>query len=172
MAGDTPTKIEVIGGAFGLASNAIHFLDLAEFQNGAPLNAVVLSGLNPGSIEGKRAGCVEVFGTLTATLDNGGTLSVTCADTQAMTISITLSHGTRRIVIDELGGCQTENETTKPFTIKHVSGMPYLYDAALQTNNPSLTPYASSARQHRLYLQAMCQHLGLPQDDSTRCPVS
>lgn len=172
FADQTPTDITVTGSAFGLASNAIHFLDLAEFLNGAALTAVDLSGLDVGAVQSKRAGFVEIFGTLTATLDNGAKLSVTCTDTDAMSIAITLRHGDRTIVIDELGGTQTEGGVTEPFAVKYVSGMPYLYDEALQNRDPGLTPYAASAHQHRLYLRAMCRHLELPSGDDTVCPVS
>lgn len=172
MAGDTPTDITVTGGAYGLASNAVHFLDLAEFLNGAALTSVDLSRLDAGAIESKRAGFYEIFGTLAATLDNGAKLSVTCADTDRMHISITLHHGDRTLTIDEIGGTQTQSDVTMPFGIKHVSGMSYLYDDGLQSADPGLTPYAHSARQHRLYLRAMCQHLDLPCTDGTVCPIS
>jgi len=167
-----PTDIRVTGGAFGLASNAVHFLDLAEFLNGAALSAVDLSGLTPGAIESKRAGFFEIFGTLRATLDNGAQLSVTCADSDAMSIEITLQQAGRTITIDELGGTRTDGAHTAPFAVKHVSGMPYLYDDALRHADPGLTPYAASARQHRLYLRAMCRHLNLPDADTTVCPIS
>ncbi len=172
FAGKGPTHITVTGGAFGLASNAIHFLDLAEFLNGASLQSLDLSGLDAGAIESKRAGFVEIFGTLTAELENGARLSVTCADTDAMSISITLAHEGREITIDELAGMQTEDGTSSPFEVKYVSGMPYLYDDALRHADPGLTPYAASVRQHRLYLEAMCRHLDLPVRNDTVCPVS
>lgn len=172
FAGMTPTDISVTGSAFGLASNAIHFLDLAEFLNNATLRDIDLSGLDVGAVNSKRAGFVEVFGTLAATLDNGASLSVTCTDNNAMSISITLRHGDRTIVIDEVGGTQIEAGKSKPFAVKYVSGMPYLYDDALCSSDPGLTPYAASAHQHRLYLRAVCHHLGLPSGDDTVCPVS
>lgn len=172
FAGTTPTDITVTGSAFGLASNAIHFLDLAEFLNGATLTNIDLSGLDAGVVDSKRAGFVEIFGTLAATVNNGASLLVTCTDGDAMSISITLRHGHRTIVIDELGGTKTEAGTTEPFAVKYVSSMPYLYDDALSSVDPGLTPYAASAHQHRLYLRAMCHHLGLQTGDDAVCPVS
>ncbi len=172
FAGPTPTNITVNGSAYGLASNAVHFLDLAEFINGAAVTGVDLSGLEAGAVESKRAGFFEIFGTLAATLENGASLSVTCADTDSMAINITLHHGDRTISIDELGGTQTDAGETKPFEVKYVSGMPYLYDDALRSLDPGLTPYADSARQHRFYLRAMCKHLDLPSGDDTVCPIS
>ena len=108
FAGDTPTDITVTGSAFGLASNAVHFLDLAEFLNGAKLTGVDLSGLDKGVVDSKRAGFVEIFGTLTAELDNKARLTVACADTDNIAITITVRHRDRIMVIDELGGTQTE----------------------------------------------------------------
>ncbi|OJI92455.1 oxidoreductase family protein [Planktotalea frisia] len=172
LAGGGPIDVTVTGSAFGLASNAVHFLDLCEFLNDTPLTSIDLSALQSGAVESKRAGFYEIFGTLAATLDNGAILSVTCLDSDKMEIGITLSQGVRSIAIDELGGTQSEDGVTTPFAIKHVSGMPYLYDNALREGDPGLTPYAASAHQHRLYLRAMCQHLDLPSSDDTVCPVS
>lgn len=172
FAGKGATDITVTGGAFGLASNAVHFLDLAEFLNGSAVSSVDLSGLDAGAIDSKRAGFVEIFGTLAATLENNAKLSVTCDDTQSISISITLRNGDRTLVIDEMGGTMTESGQAQPFEVKYVSGMPHLYDDALRKGDPGLTPYAASARQHRHYLQAMCRHLDLPEGDATVCPVS
>ena len=172
FAGDTPTDITVTGSAFGLASNAVHFLDLAEFLNGSPLKEVDLSQLNSDTAQSKRDGLVEIFGTLRANTANGGKLSVTCADEPGMAIAITVRHAGRNIQIDELGNTKTEGGQTVPFGTKFVSGMPYLYDDALQTGDPGLTPYNASARQHRLYLGAMCDHLDLPSGNDTLIPIS
>lgn len=167
-----PTDVTVNGTAFGLASNAVHFLDLAEFLNNAAITDLDLTGLKPGSIPSKRADFVEIFGTLKATLDNGAKLSVTCANEDAMTIGITLNNAVSETIIDELSGQQSQNGTATAFAIKHVSGMPYLYDDALTRQDPGLTPYKDSARQHRFYLRQLCQHLGLPSGDDTLCPIS
>lgn len=170
--GGGPVDITISGGAFGLASNAVHFLDLAEYLNDAGITGVDLSGLNPGSVPSKRADFVELFGTMTAPLDNGATLRVTCDDSDAISIVITLTQGEKVIVIDELAGSLTRNDEPGDFTLQYVSGMPYLYADALRAGDPGLTPYADAARQHHHYLVAVRDHLSLPKAADTVVPVS
>lgn len=170
--GKGPTDVTVTGGNFGLASNAIHFIDLAEFINGSQVASVDLSGLDVGSIPSKRPEFVEIFGKLTATYANGAVLTVDCANTEKMRLQLRMKNATADVTIDELGGKQTFNGDTRPFELKYVSGMPYLYRDALERGDPGLTPYAASVRQHRLYLNAMLAHLGLPVSPETVCPIS
>lgn len=167
-----PTHVTVTGGAFGLASNAVHFLDLIEFLNTSSLKTVDLSELQPNAVESKRAGFYEIFGTLQATLENGAALSVTCEDFDTMNINILVQNGETSYEINEMNGTMTRNGHVSPFEIKYVSGMPHLYDQALEHGDPGLTPYVESANQHRLYLLAMCKYLGLPAADETLCPIS
>lgn len=167
-----PTHVTVTGSAFGLASNAVHFLDLIEFLNRSSVGRVDLSGLHPNAVESKRAGFYEIFGTLEGMLKNGAALSVTCEDDDTMNIVISIQNGDKNYQINELKGTIVRDDQVGPFEIKYVSGMPQIYDQALEYGDPGLTPYIDSANQHRLYLRAMCKYLGLPTADETLCPIS
>ena len=166
-----PLNITISGAGFGLASNGIHLIDLAEYLNGAELTSFEATGLEAGSVEAKRAGCVEVFGRVSGKLSNGAALTITCGDREAMAIQITLEGAGFAAVIDELAS-QIEIRAAPPtgFASKFVSEIWEIYHESLTTGQCGLTPYADSARQHGLFLAALSAHLGLPA--ASPCPIS
>lgn len=161
-----PVDVTVTGAGFGLASNGIHLLDLAEYLNGAGL-ATLRADLQPGWVEAKRAGCVEVFGRMTGTLSNGARVDISCDDAPGMAVQVALTGG---IVIDELARTVAVGDVVTPFAARFVSETWEIYHQALTLGTTALTPYADSARQHRLFLAAISQHLGLVA--GAACPIS
>jgi predicted dehydrogenase len=161
-----PVDVTVTGAGFGLASNGIHLLDLAEYLNGAELVSLV-ADLQPGSVAAKRAGCVEVFGRMRGTLSNGAKIDIICDDAQDMVVKVALPGG---ILIDELARTVTVDGEIAPFSAKFVSETWEIYHDAVTKGTTALTPYADSARQHRLFLAAISQHLGLAAN--VACPIS
>jgi predicted dehydrogenase len=165
--------IVVRGSALGLASNAVHFLDLAEFLNGAQITDVDPRGLETGYREGRRPGHVEVFGTLSARLDNGARLEVTSLDTDPMSIAVHLSTSSSDIVVDELARTiRIDGSGPEPFRAQHVSEGSAVYADAILQGECALTPYADSARQHRHFIRALREHIGLSNARDEPCPVS
>ncbi len=165
-----PLDIEVKGTAFGMCSNGIHLLDLAEFLNAAAVVSVDACGLKPGSVPAKRPGCVEVFGTLHARLANGATLRVTCDDSSPMSIAVSVTGKGVSAQIDELARQVTESGQTTAFGARNVSECWEIYDQCLREQTCGLTPFADSTGQHRLFLAALNDHLGLGAD--ALCPIS
>lgn len=171
-AGPAPVDITVTGNRFGLASNAVHFLDLAEFLGAAAVTDVDAAALAPGSQPAKRPGNVEIFGTLRAGLDDGGQISVTCADDEPVQVSVTVAAGGTTYRIDELARTVDDGSGARPFVSQHVSETTEIYQDALSTRSCVLTPYGDSARQHRHYLTALQSHLGLPPGTDVVVPIS
>jgi len=167
-----PIDITVRGNRFGLASNAVHFLDLSEFLNDSTLSAVDMAGLDAGARDGKRHGVVEIFGTITAVCENGGRLIVESRDKEPVVISVEVRSGTDVIVINELARTQTEGADVTPFASQNVSETTEIYQDAVATGSCALTPYEDSARQHRLFIRELRNHLGLSNDTDEPCPVS
>ena len=169
----TPVDVTVEGSRFGLGSNAVHFLDLAEMLNGAALVSLSAEALNPGSQASKRPGYVEIFGTLRGELSNGAKISINCADSEPVSVRVNLAgQDGSRILIDEFAAIWREADEEKSFSIRYVSQMHELYDSLLENCSSVLTPYVDSARQHRFYLQALRDHLGLSNAEDEPCPVS
>jgi len=167
-----PVDIEVRGQGLGLASNAVHFLDLLEFLNGDSMVSMDATGLDAGSIPGKRPGVVEIFGTIAAELANGARLSVESLDADPTSIQVHLRSGSTHVRIDELTRTQFENDRSSVFSSQNVSETTEIYVDALTVNDCALTPYADSVRQHRFFLTEVRSHLGLSNADDVPCPVS
>lgn len=76
----------VAGGGWGLACNAIHFMDLFAFYAGSPIALVDVSGLAPAPVASKRPGYWEVMGTLEVTTAGGHRLRLVCDETTTPTV--------------------------------------------------------------------------------------
>jgi predicted dehydrogenase len=165
-------SVTVRGNRFGMASNAVHFLDIAEYLTRAAITGVSATGLLPGYVSSKRAGSVEVFGTLTAELSDGSSLTIACFDQDPVSVVVDVEADGLSVSIDELARTVTSDGQTRPFGLQAVSETTWIYDDALRTGTCSLTPYADSARQHRAYFTALRPHLGLSNDADDPCPIS
>lgn len=165
-------RIAVRGNSFGLGSNAVHFLDLAEYLTGSEVVEVSTAGLSPGHVPSKRSGTVEVFGTLTAELASGATLAVECLDTDPVAIEIEIEADGATAIVDELARTVTDADGTRAFASQNVSETTGIYEDALTSGTCDLTPYADSVRQHREYIQALRSHLGLSNTADEPCPIS
>lgn len=176
-----PLHIAITGSSYGLASNAVHFIDLAEYLNQSPVISIDPAGLVSGSVPAKRAGCIEIFGTLNAVLENGAGLSIECMDGADLTVFVQITASGLKIDINEVGRQMTETwefpSTTidgpvdeVPFEMKRVSENSEIYEGILANGRCELPSYADSQRQHRLFLQAVLKHLELP--PSAVCPIS
>lgn len=70
-------SFQLVGGSWGLACNGLHFIDLFEYLTEGNLTSVSNALLNGNPIESKRVGYLEFAGTLTGTLDNKHSFSIT-----------------------------------------------------------------------------------------------
>ena len=167
-----PTNVTVRGSNFGLASNAIHFLDLAEFLNSSQISNLDLSGLNPNPKHSKRSGNIEVFGEIEGTLRNGARFIIDCQPGNEISLEIRLENDQSISEISELGRKIVTDGETRVFDTKFVSEMTYLYEKVLLNGLTDLTPYGASARQHRHLITQMNKYLGLDENQGTVCPIS
>ena len=169
----TPVDLSVEGSSFGLASNLVHFLDLAEFLNRSELVSLDFSGLEPATVTSKRGDYIEIFGRVTGRLRNGAEFSALCENREGLEIAVTLQPGGgAALQVDERAGTLSEAGAVTPFGIRFVSAMPDLYEGLLHGAGSALTPYADSARQHRIYLTALRPRLGLSDSADASCPIS
>lgn len=171
LAAIRPVDITIEGAGFGLASNGIHLIDLAEYLNDAALVAFSATDLLAGSVPAKRAGCVEVFGQVTGKLSNGAKLTINCANADPMSIRISLNGHGYSAEIDEIAReIRKGSGPATGFDSKFVSEIWQIYHEALHLGRCDLTAYADSARQHRLFVSALSDHLLL--ESSSPCPIS
>lgn len=174
LSGGGALHVDVTGTAYGLGSNAVHFLDLAEFLNRAPLVSLDGSGLLPGHEPSKRQGYVELFGTLSGRLANGAEILLRCDRGETPGVAVTLRSADGSLAIEEATQTarQVPHGAPERFEMRQVSELTAAYAELLAGRGDGFSPFADSARQHRFMIAAALSHLGRPVDPNAVCPIS
>ncbi len=156
-------------GIRGLASNAIHFIDLISRWNGTELTKVKTRALGPEWLPSKRAGFHEIEGEIQASFSDGSTLALTSYK-QGSASNGYMRIGTDDWQLNEVGGIarckdgrvvqgatEYQSELTAP-TIK-------LIMAGRQCGLPTIM---ASLAQHEVFIGAMLAHWNQHMPTKTR----
>ena len=157
---NSPLHLTVDGGPWGLACNAVHFLDLLAWWSGESLVEVCTDQLDDSWIEAKRAGYHEIYGTLTATFSGGSTAKLNSSAGESHNYDIVLTDSKGKCKIDESNGKATFSDG------KVIDGMmPYqseltslLVEEILATGGCQLPTVDESVAIHQLFIDAMLKH--------------
>jgi hypothetical protein len=155
-----PLTVKKTGGLWGLACNAIHFIDLISWWTGESLLSVNTNRLDSTWLKSKRLGYFEVIGELLVRF-SGGTELVLQSQPNAKEDNINIELPNKNIwVIDELncisfkskkeifkGEFKLQSELTGPMVTK-----------ILTNGNCELTTLKQSSEQHQIFLDAMLAH--------------
>jgi predicted dehydrogenase len=156
--GPAPLRVWVAGGSWGLACNAIHFIDLVAWWTQSRVQSVRPDGLD-GWAGSKRAGFQEVFGRLLVHYSGGSVLELSCLpDAQPAVITLETPQGSWRL--EEAAGVAAgpagqqlqgqlgfQSSLTAPLVAQ-----------ILQDGHCALPTLAESVAQHRPLLQALLEH--------------
>jgi hypothetical protein len=185
--GSGPVRFGVEGGSWGLACNAIHFLDLMAWWTDEDLVTIDTRGLDNDWLPGRRPGNLEVSGVLTASYSSGttGWLSSTppenegvaagSEDPTRMWISGETSQwsvtdpfsSTQGLAVKsdgrELRGrIELQSERTAP-----------LVDGLLDSGTSELTDMETSVNQHRVLLRGLLDRWRMVSGEETdRVPIT
>lgn len=157
---NSPLHLTVSGGSWGLACNAVHFLDLMAWWSGEYLVAVSSDQLEDSWTEAKRAGYWEIYGTLIATFSEGSTVKLISDTSGTPTYLIQLSDGKGTWKIDEGGGTAIYTDGSElngrmPFQSEMTAN---LVDEILDIGNCMLPSLNTSIEIHRIFINAMLEH--------------
>ncbi len=97
----TPRVYQVAGGNWGLACNALHFIDLFEYLSGTQLATLNATYLDDEILPSKRDGFIEFTGTVHGLLHDGSQFSITSFKGEPSAPTITLFDAENRYVIQE-----------------------------------------------------------------------
>lgn len=156
--GAVPLRVRVVGGSWGLACNAIHFIDLVAWWIQSQVQSVNADGLD-GWADSKRAGFQEVFGRLLVHYKHGSVLELSCLpDAQPAVITVETPQGSWRLeeaagVATGLAGQQLQGQ----LSFQSALTAP-LVAQILQVGHCDLPTLAESLDQHRPLLQALLEH--------------
>ena len=170
-----PLRLIVEGGPWGLACNAMHFLDVMAWWSGENLESVCTDHLDDKWFPAKRAGSWEICGTLTANFSGGST---------AKLISVSIGEATYLCKIVDANGtwCIDEENGTAIYTdgLEIPGRLPFqsemtsaLVDEILGSGRCLLPTLNSSVSIHRIFIDAMLDHWRAHQDPSaTFIPIT
>jgi hypothetical protein len=153
--------LKLVGADWGLACNAVHFLDLVSWMTGETIDSVGTEGLEPEWIESKRRRFFEVFGTLDARFSRGSHAVLSCARNGGRP-TITIDRGGQSWRIDEPKGVATRSDGLEiTGRIDYQSEMTAgLVQSILERGDCGLPSLTESAALHRIFLRGMQLHWG------------
>jgi hypothetical protein len=156
----SPLHLTVSGGPWGLACNAVHFLDLLAWWSGESLESVCTDQLEDRWFQSKRSGYWEIHGTLRATFSGGSTAKLISRHSGDPTNLIELTEGKSSWRIDEVKGtaiCSSGLEI--PGLLPYQSEITAeIVDEILSSGNCQLPTLATSLTIHRIFIDSMLGH--------------
>ena len=156
--GNAVMQVRLTGGQWGLACNAIHFIDLVRWWTGSQVQNVDCQGLRNWK-PSKRLGFMEVFGTLNVNYENGSRLQLLCDQTNSSPqFEIETVEGTWSISEAE-GKAISPSGHKIPGEVTFQSALTApLVNNILTYGQCDLPSLVDSAAQHRPLLDALLQH--------------
>ena len=159
---DEPVSLETTGSNWGLASNAIHFIDLWFYLTGEKSYKLETEKLIPRIYTSKRDGFKEIGGTLIGFSDNSR-FKLSCSlDENELNFRHTISTSKYKIVIDELKGrCEITNLNSSAkekveFEILPQSQLTHhIADMILTKGSCDLITFFESVEHHRPLLNGL-----------------
>ena len=180
LEGEKSFALQVRGNHWGLACNAIHFIDLWAFLSGAHGYELDTVGLDAMIIDSKRAGYKELTGTLTGKSGNN-TFSLSCNNTDGqaeLLIEIKTDHF--YVKINEIArSCVVMDKNGNTVKTLAYEALPQsrlthtVAEELLTTGRCQLTPFTQSAELHRPFLEGLLKFFNEHGDAVyTACPIT
>jgi len=151
-----PTICTVNGKDWGLACNAIHFIDLVAWWSGEDLVSIQTDQLEPQWHKAKRSGYWEIFGTLIAKYSSGSKLVLSCSMEDEERL-VTIKTGDYLLKIQELNGT-AERSDGKLFNGKlefQSEITERLVESILRTGECNLPDVSTSIQQHQIFIDKL-----------------
>jgi len=146
-------SMRVSGSNWGLACNAIHFIDLYNYLTGNTPSSFDTSNLEEQIVPSKRPGFIELNGKLQSA---DSKFSVECLTEEGHPITVELRNATQQIVLRE-GQGQIDGFACV-YEALPLSKMAHLPVEQLLLNDTcDLTPYSISASLHKPFVSALMQ---------------
>lgn len=156
--GQTMT-LKVDGGAWGLACNSVHFLDMFSWFTGEALQDVDTSQLQIQWQEAKRAGNWEVMGTISAKF-SGGSVARFTANEGEVFYRFEIQAGEHVWHIDEDNGIAKRSDGLDlPGRLPYQSEVSAtLVETILMNGNCELPTLKTSVDLHRVFIRRLLEH--------------
>lgn len=166
--------LEVDGGDWSLACNAVHFLSLAEFLTGEAVETVAFDEEPPSVRPSKRPTYQEVLGVMTAATTGGTQVRLASRDGGVMPPRVRLEAGGATIVVDERTGTAVRGAGAEPMRsgILLASQLGGVY-ADIAGGAPTTLPtHADSSALHLKLIAALNEVFYGDRNTNVACPVT
>lgn len=152
-----PLSVKILGGEWGLASNAIHFIDMVAWMTGSSLSDVTAESDGVPWHQTKRVGYYDMTGQVNATFVDGSDLAMVASQHEGqLTISIIDGAGSRWDLDQASGVARSGRGQTMRVDFELQSAMtPRLVSKLVATGSCDLTTLEESARIHGPLLDAL-----------------
>jgi len=154
-----PLTLYVNGGAWGLACNSIHFLDMFAWFTGETLQDIDTSQLKTQWIKAKRAGSWEVMGTVIAKFSSGSVAHLTASEGEIF-YHFEMQVGEHVWFIDEDKGIAKRSDG-----IDLLGRLPYqsevsalLVETILRSGDCELPTLQESVAIHKVFIRHLLEH--------------
>ena len=166
FSGKGPLFVTNFGGLWGLACNAIHFIDLVAWWSDESLVSVDTTGLDQNWFESKRDGYFEVTGKLVAHFSGGAILELNASSIlPAKPLHVELSDGVSWEIDEAVGHAFNINGQQINGQIEFQSMLSgRLVDDILLRGRCNLPTLRESSAMHVVFLDAMLAHWNLSQN--------
>lgn len=94
-------NFNIVGSNWGLACNALHFIDIISYVANASIASIDLDWIDPVIHKSKRANNIEFTGSLKGTLTNGSNFVISSIDGEFEDVSVFIATNTQRWIIQE-----------------------------------------------------------------------
>lgn len=168
LQGNRHYSFQLLGSAWGLACNALHFIDLFELLSDSQLNSVFTEYLENKIIESKRSGYIEFQGTINGILGENNQFTITSLpNSEIIAPSISIMAENTRIFIQESGSaCAYVFDKEKNFQVEQLKiGMKFqsqltglLFENLIETGTCDLPMLNHSVQTHKIFIHALLQH--------------
>lgn len=153
-----PIKMEYIGREWGLCCNSMHFIDVFMFLTQEDDFIINADGLESKIYESKRAGYIEMNGTLLIKTAKGNELILSSITKSDQNGRVELKNGFNYFALDETSGILTaEGKEIKVDTPYQSQTTGILADVILRTGFCPLSSYVKSAQYHKVFIAKMLE---------------
>ena len=143
---------------FGIACNAIHFIDVVEYLSGQKILNIDTSGLDDFWIQSKRIGYLDVYGTLNVEFEKNVNLTITSLKTKCP-VKMEIESEDVKYQIYENDKYFLKNGKKIFGDFMYLSEItPLIINQLIKENVCSLTKLSTSIRQHKILISSLLKH--------------
>ncbi len=172
----------VVGGNWGLACNALHFLDLFSYLTNSEIETIEMNWVDDVIHKSKRANYVEFTGTLKGTLKNNSHFSITSFQGNPEPVTIYISTPVDRWTVQEASDavtiCISKQHNYKMkienYTMDFQSTLTAnLVNDIFQSGNCELPSYEEACKAHLPFIEAVLEKYNkITGQQTNACPIT